>query len=318
MTALAYFNPYSGLNFFGVMAQLLSRLGQLVVGSAENHLYSDELQILVLMGVALSSSLVGTFLILRRMAMLANALSHTVLLGIVVAFIATGTHQGLQLVPTMLAALSMGVITTFLTQLLTRATRLQEDASVGLVFTSLFSMGIVAVTVWTRNAHIGTEAVMGNVDALHAADLKLVAVVAAVNIILIWMFFKEYTITTFDAGLASALGISTVFFDYLLMVQAAATSIGAFRAVGVLMVLAFLTGPALSARLLTHRLSHLLVLACAFGMSAALFGVAISRHLLSVYGLAMSTAGITVVVIVLQFLAVLTYTRTRMVLARSA
>ncbi len=107
------------------------------------------------------------------------------------------------------------------------------------------------VTLFTRSSHIGLEVVMGNVDALQRDDFRLAGAVLIGNLFLVILFYKEYKLISFDPALAKALGFSCLFFDYLLMSQVAATSVGAFRAVGVLMVLAFITGPPLTARLLT-------------------------------------------------------------------
>ena len=259
----------------GFFQELFWRLYALMTGKLALHdLVSDEIQLVVLLSVAASAALVGTFLVLRRMTMLANSLSHTILLGIVVAFIFThdglltqdGHYHAINIQAMLLASLFVGIMTAFLTEFLTKTVRLQEDASTGIVFTSLFALGIVLVTLLTRNAHVGTEVVMGNVDALQLDDCKLVLIILALNLLITLLFFKEYKITTFDPALAKALGISTLFFNYLLMVQASATTIGAFRAVGVLMVLAFITGPVLAARLLTHHLKKLLGLAVRFRM----------------------------------------------------
>jgi len=108
------------------------------------------------------------------------------------------------------------------------------------------------------------------------------------------LLFYGFKITTFDPLLAKALGFSPVFFNYLLMVQTSVTTIGAFKAVGVLMVLAFLVLPPLTARLLSHRLSSLIFLASGIGAAASVIGVATSRHLLTFYGMGLSTAGIVV------------------------
>jgi manganese/zinc/iron transport system permease protein len=246
--------------------------------------------------------------------MLANSLSHTILMGIVLAFLFTRSHdQGdhadhfLPLQAMLWASLAMGFITAFLTEWLHKVGRLQEDASTGLVFTSLFALGVVLVTLLTRNAHIGTEAVMGNADALHLDDLKLVYSILGVNIVLFLIFFKEFKLTTFDPSLARALGFSTLFFNYLLMAQVAATSIGAFRAVGVLLVLAFMTGPVLIARQWTHHLVYLLIGAAAFGAASSFIGVALTRHLLSLYGVALSTSGVVVCIIALLYLCTLLF-----------
>lgn len=307
MESTAYYNPYSGETFLGFILQLFSRLFSFITGHLPlDSLASDEIQILVLIGVSASSALVGSFLVLRKMTMLANSISHTILIGIVIAFLwsahsSTEAHEHsyetLNVPVLLAAALIMGLVTTFLTELLTKAARLQEDASTGLVFTSLFAAGIISLTLLTRNAHIGTEAVMGSVDALQLSDCKLVYTVLGINILLFFLFFKEFKITTFDPSLSRALGITPAFFNYLLMAQVSATAIGAFRAVGVLMVLAFITGPPLTARLLTHDLKKMLFIAIAIGAISSISGVALSRHLLTAYGISISTAGITVCVI---------------------
>lgn len=308
-----YFNPYTGKTFFSFLIELSIRFWGFISGDLPlESLASDEIQILVLSGVAVSSALVGTFLVLRKMTMLANSLSHTILVGIVIAFLITSggdidqdhAHtQTIDVQAMLFASLVMGLVTTFLTEILTKWAKLQEDASIGIVFTSLFSIGVIAVTVLTRNAHIGTEAVMGNVDALQFADCKLVYAVLLINLVLLGLFFKEYKITTFDAGLSRSFGISPTLFNYLLMIQVSATAIAAFRAVGVLMVLAFMTGPALTARLLTHDLKRMLCLAAGIGAGASVLGVALSRHMLSVYGIALSTAGVVVCTILIIYLA---------------
>lgn len=303
MESQYYFNPYSGQTFFGFFFELAIRFWAFLKGDwGWGDLASDEIQVLVLAGVAASSALVGTFLVLRKMTMLANALSHTILIGIVMAFIWTkqvdGEHAGgIDMHAMLIAALIMGLLTTFLTELLTKGARLQEDASTGLVFTSLFAIGVVALTVLTRNAHIGTEVVMGNVDALQLSDLNLVYLVLAINVVLFIFFFKEFKITTFDAGLARAFGIAPFVYNYMLMTQVSGTAIGAFRAVGVLMVLAFITGPPLTARLLVHDLKKMLIVAVLIGVAASFIGVALSRHILTVYGTPLSTGGLVVCVI---------------------
>jgi len=237
-----YHNPYTDKTFFGFFLQLCLRLWAFVRGEfGLEALASDEIQILVLIGVASSAALLGCFLVLRKMTMLANALSHTILLGIVLAYIFTSGggldlaeshHDPINIQAMLIASLAMGLLTTFLTQVLTKVVGLQEDASIGIVFTSLFAVGVILATVLTRSAHIGTEVVMGNVDALQLDDCKLVFIILGINLLLFVFLYKEYKITTFDEGLSRALGISPVVFNYLLMTQVSATAIGGFRAVG--------------------------------------------------------------------------------------
>lgn len=303
-------NPYFEQNFWGFLQLFGRRLfsGEIFAPAP------DEVQALVLMGVAASSALVGSFLVLRNLTMLANALSHTLLLGIVLAYLFVGgpeEHLTLDIPALLIASLFMGFLTTFLTQWLTHSFCLQEDAATGLVFTTLFALGIVAVTVLTRSAHLGTEAVMGNVDALHVDDLKLVGFVLFMNALLFVLFYKELMITSFDATLAQVLGISVPFFNYLLMGQASFVTIGSFRSTGVLMVLSFLVIPPLTARFFTHRLSHMMLGAALLGAMLSLLSVALSRHLLTVQGIALSTAGLTVTLLAATFFLAAVYSKLR-------
>lgn len=302
-------NPYWGTSFFEFIVLFFNRMSQWVFGSLTlNELASDEVQVLALICIAFSGALVGCFLVLKRMTMLANSLSHTILLGIVGSYLllfhSLNTFQlDIDLKILLIASLLTGLITTVLTQFLTQVFRLQEDASIGLVFTTLFALGIVLVTLFTRNMHIGTEVVMGNVDALHPNDLKMVFYIGLVNIGIIGLLFKEFKLISFDPALAKAIGFSPQFFSYLLMVLTAATAIAAFRAVGVLLFLAFITAPVLSARLLTDRLEKVIIYALLIGIGASFFGVALSRHILSSFQIPLSTAGL--VVTLLGFLFVL-------------
>lgn len=296
-------NPYFDLTFFSFFGEIFKRLFHFATWQNQNlSLATDEVQILVLMAIGASSALVGCLLVLRKMTMLANSLSHTILLGIVLAFLLGASSQGfhgahLNISLMFFAALLAGFLTSIATEILTKSLQLQEDASLGLVFTTFFALGIIIVNMWTRDSHIGSEVVMGNVDALHSDDIRLALVILCINAVAIFLFYKEWQITTFDPAFAKALGISTHVFNYFLMTLASLTVVGAFRAVGVLMVLTFVTAPPLAARLFCNKLSHLLLLSMAIGCGGSLVGVALSRHLLTVYGLALSTGGIVVVLL---------------------
>lgn len=295
-------NPYWGQDFIGFFVILFRRMtGQLPL----EQLPSDEVQLLVLMGVALSTVLLGTFLTLKKMTMMANSLSHTTLLGIVISYLIFFTPEtDLNIDATILfvAALISALATTVLTELVRDRLQLQEDAAIGLVFTTLFALGIILVTVFTRNSHIGVEVITGNVDALHFEDIRLVWAAAFINLVLIGLFFRRWVMTAFDEKLSFSLGIPTKAFHYLLMFLTALTLIAAFRAVGVLLVLSFLVGPTLIARRWTHRLRSLILLGIGIGLLAAVVGVALSRHFLSVYHMPLSTGGLVVTLISILFI----------------
>ncbi|MGB7978607.1 MAG: metal ABC transporter permease [Chlamydiales bacterium] len=269
---------------------------------------TDLLQIAVLSAIAIACGLLGPFLVLKRMTLFANALSHTLLLGVALAFLITGSSL-FHLPNLLIGALLAALMTALFTGGLTRIFRLQEDASIGLVFTALFALGIVVVTLYTRDAHLGIEAVMGNADVLQGSDLKLALGLAGLNLAAVLLFFRQLQLTSFDPNLAKTMGIRSGFFHFLLLFLAAATCIGAFRAVGVLLVLAFLVGPFLIARLFCDRLPKLLVWSPLIGVGASAAGVGISRICLDLFGWALSTGGIVTSLIGVGYVAALLYSR---------
>ncbi len=257
---------------------------------------TDLLQMAVLSFVAVACGLLGPFLVLKRMTMFANSLSHTILLGIALAFLITGGSV-FNVSTLFIGAFLAALMTALFTGGLVRVFRLQEDASIGLVFTALFALGIIVVTVFTRNVHLGLEAVMGNADILQLADLKFAVSLSCLNLVSVLLFYKQFQLTSFDPSLAKTMGIRCGVFHFFLLFLAAMTCIGAFRAVGVLLVLAFLVGPFLTARLFCNRLPWLLFWTPLIGVAASILGVLLSRLFLDVFGLALSTGGIVSVLI---------------------
>jgi len=235
---------------------------------------------------AAGCALVGVFLVLRRLAMLADAISHAILPGIVVGFFLAGT---LASPLPMLGAAATGVLTVALVELLSRSQRLKEDAAVGIVFPALFSIGIVLITRYAGNVHLDTDAVLlgelafapfdrltvGGVD-IGPRHLWLMAGVTALNLLVVVAFFKELKLATFDAGLAASLGLAPALVHYGLMTLVSVTAVGAFDAVGLILVVALMVGPPAAAYLLTDRLSIMLVLAVLLGIAGAVLGFALA------------------------------------------
>lgn len=315
--ALAAINPYWGKDFWQFFSLLFERLWNVAQGRVPQELAADEVQLLVLLGISASCSLIGNFLVLRKMTMLANSISHTILLGIVGAQVAWlliwrntlsghGDSAFLSLPMLLFASLLSALLTAFLTRVITKKAHLEEGAGIGLVFTTLFALGLVCLTLFTRNSHIGTEVVMGNIDALHRDDAALIWSVAAIDIAVVFILYRLLKITSFDLPFARSLGLPCKIVDQLFVILTAATVIGSFRAVGVLLVLAYLTGPALTARLVTHRLSLVIGASFLFSAMCSALAVALGRHLLTVYEMPVSTAGLAVVLIAVLFIAVST------------
>ena len=235
---------------------------------------------------AAGCALVGVFLMLRRLAMLADAISHAILPGIVVAFFLTGNLASPWLV---IAAAATGVVTVALVEMLSRTGRLKEDAAMGLVFPALFSLGIVLITRYAGNVHLDVDAVLLGELAFAPFDrleiggrdlgprhLWLMGSITLVNLTLVLLFFKELKLATFDPGLAASLGLAPAVVHYGLMTLVSVTAVGAFDAVGLVLVVALMVGPPAAAYLLTDRLGVLIGLSVALGAVSAALGFALA------------------------------------------
>jgi manganese/zinc/iron transport system permease protein len=239
--------------------------------------------------VAASCALVGSFLVLRKLALLGDAISHAVLPGIALAFFVSGSRSSL---PMLLGAGAVGVVTVFLVELFHRTRRLKEDASIGVVFPALFALGVLLVSRYATEVDLDLDCVLyGEIayapwDVLFWGDasigpkaLWINGVVLLANLLFVSLFYKELKLTTFDPALAAALGFAPGAMHYLLMSAVSVTVVGAFESVGAILVVAMLVVPPATAYLLTDRLSRLLALAVGLGVASALGGYGLARWL---------------------------------------
>lgn len=231
--------------------------------------------------VGLSCGLIGVLLILRRMAMMADAISHTVLLGIVCAYLITRELTGIHM---LIGAVIAGLITAFFIQWL-HSRGVQQEASIGIVFTTLFAIGVILIATKVGNAHLDVKhTLMGEITfipwervevpilgSVPEAVLLLSGVLFVILLVII-TFYKEWKITSFDPALAASLGIPVIFMHYLFMSLVSLTTVAAFDAVGAIMVVAMLITPAAAAYLWTDRLSFLFLLSSGFGILSAFIG----------------------------------------------
>jgi manganese/zinc/iron transport system permease protein len=253
--------------------------------------------------VAASCALVGTFLVLRKMALLGDAISHAVLPGIAIAFLVTGDRAAL---PMVLGAGALGLITVLLVELFNRSRRLREDASIGVVFPALFSLGVILISRYAAQVDLDLDCVLyGEIayapwdtltwggTVLGAKALWVNGAVLLVDLLVVLLLYKEFKLSTFDSGIAAALGFSPVLLHYLLMSLVSVTVVGAFESVGAILVVAMLVVPPATAYLLTERLERMLVLAVALGVASAVGGYGFARWLdCSIAGAMASTAGL--------------------------
>ena len=267
-----------------------------------------EIQIIAIV-VAACCALPGVFLILRKMAMMSDAISHAILPGIVLAFFAT---QDLNHPLLIVAAALTGLLTVALVEMVRNTRLITEDAAIGIVFPALFSVGVILIAQYAGDIHLDTDAVLlgelafapfdrftpGGYD-LGPRSLWIMSGIMILNLLFIGFFYKELKVATFDAGLAASLGFSPVILHYSLMGLVSVTAVGAFDAVGSILVVALMVGPAASAYMITDRLSHLIGLSVAIGIVSALSGYWVA-HLFDV-----SIAGSMATMVGVYFLAAL-------------
>ncbi|HEY4651954.1 MAG TPA: metal ABC transporter permease [Pontibacter sp.] len=233
--------------------------------------------------VATCCSLLGCYLILRRMAMVGDAISHAVLPGIVIAFMFTGSRDS---IPMIIGAGLLGVLTTFLIEFFHRHARVQADASIGITFTWLFAIGIILISVFAGQVDLDQDCVLYGEIAYVPLDLWItdqnlsfgprtiwtLGFVTILIVAFIALGYKELFLTAFDPGYAAAIGISTTVWYYLLMTAVSLTTVASFESVGAILVVAFLVGPPATAYLLTDNFKTMLVLSVLIGIIASIVG----------------------------------------------
>ncbi|WLR52748.1 metal ABC transporter permease [Bacillus tianshenii] len=231
--------------------------------------------------VGVTCGITGCFLILRKMAMLADAISHTVLLGIVLAFLVSQSLDGIYM---LIGATAVGLLTAFFVQLLD-SSGVQSDAAIGVVFTSLFALGVILISMYAGNVHLDVNhALMGEItfipwDTLTYNDMNLgpkavwmLGSVLIINVLLIVLFYKEFKICSFDPQMAAAIGIPVLLIHYMMMGMVSLTTVASFDSVGAILVVAMLIVPGATAYLLTDKLYLMLLLSAVTGVLSAVIG----------------------------------------------
>lgn len=227
--------------------------------------------------VAITCGLLGCFLILRKMAMVGDAISHAVLPGIVLAFLISGSRDSFVM---LLGAGVIGILTTFLIEFFHKKGNLQSDASIGVTFTWLFALGVILISVYAGQVDLDQDCVLhgeiayvpldiwitGNGVNMGPRALYVTGLVLLLILIFLLLGYKELHLTTFDPAFASAIGISTVTWHYLLMGAVSLTTVASFESVGAILVVALLIAPPATAYLLTNDFKLMLILTAFLGI----------------------------------------------------
>ncbi|WP_231714478.1 metal ABC transporter permease [Desulfonema ishimotonii] len=230
---------------------------------------------------AMACALPGNYLVLRRMSMMGDAISHTVLPGLAIAFLITGSRDSLTM---LVGATLVGVLTAYLVQAVFRLSGLDRGATMGVIFTTFFALGLILIRQAADHVDLDPGCVLYGAIELTPLDVREVfgfeipraALTSGAALLLnagfVTLFYKELRISSFDPALATTLGINAGFMHYALMTTVAATTVVAFESVGSILVIAMLIVPAASAWLLTDRLWVMILISLVIGALSAVLG----------------------------------------------
>jgi manganese/zinc/iron transport system permease protein len=259
--------------------------------------------VIVLVGAlaGVASALLGTFLVLRKSSLLADAISHSILLGIILVYLITQNEHSPLFV---LGAAIVGVLTVVLTELLSNSKRVKHDAAIGLVYPFLFAIAVLLINVFARNVHIDTDAVLLGeigfswIETTMLGKLEIpttlisMLVVMLINLCFVIAFYKELKLSTFDPGLAAALGFSPSLIYYALLSLTSITAVTAFDSVGAVLLVAFIIVPPSAAYLLTDKLWRMLVYGAIIAVVSSLLGYILAYTLdVSIGGMMVCVSG---------------------------
>ncbi|MFC2476720.1 MAG: metal ABC transporter permease [Catonella sp.] len=257
----------------------------------------------VLIATAAACALLSPFLVLRKLSMVSDAISHSVLLGIVLAFFIVKDVGS----PLLIAGAALfGVITVFAVEFLSGTGLVKNDDAVGIVFPMFFALAVVLITKFARNVHLDTDIVlMGEViiaplnrTEFLGMDLPKafvqMGILFIVNLLFIIIFFKELKITTFDKGFAKLAGFSSVALFYALMTLSSLTAVTAFDAVGAILVVSFLITPGAAAYLISKDLKVMIAISVGYAVINSIIGYVLSLLMnVSMSGMTAAVAGVT-------------------------
>ena len=231
--------------------------------------------------ISVACALLGVFLVLRSMSMLTDAISHTVLLGIVLSFFITHKLDSPLLI---VGATLTGLLTVYLVEVLSDSKLVKEDAAIGIVLSILFSIAVILISKYTANIHLDIDTVLLGEIAFapfHTTEIfgfKIATglvnglAILVVNLLFITIFFKEIKISIFDKALALTLGLLPEVFHYLLMTLVSVTSVVSFDIVGATLMISFMVGPATTAYMISKNLKTMLVYSSLIGIISSIIG----------------------------------------------
>jgi iron/zinc/copper transport system permease protein len=217
--------------------------------------------------VGIICGVIGSFIVLRGLALMGDAISHAVLPGVAISYILGINYFYGAVLTGVLTAIGIGVIN--------QNSRVKSDSSIGIVFSAFFALGIILITA-AKSATDLTQILFGNVLAVRTSDMWLTLVIGAIVILTVVIFYKELLVSSFDETMAAAYGLKVRLIHYGIMVLLTLVTVASLQTVGVILVVSMLITPASTAYLLTNRLSVMIMLSSFFGAVSAVLGLYVS------------------------------------------
>lgn len=224
--------------------------------------------------VGVVCAVLGTYVILRGLALFGNALAHAILPGVAIGYLISGNNQFWLFV----GGLTAGVLAAFGIGAISKD-GIKEDTATGVIFVSMFALGIALISTVRSYTVDLTHFLFGNVLGVSGTDLWLISLGGGLVILTILAFYKEFMVLSFDPILAQTLRLPATFLNYLLLFLIALTIVISLQAVGIALMSAMLVTPAATASLLTQRLPVMMALAAAFGATSAVVGLYLSFYI---------------------------------------
>ncbi|QPC85164.1 metal ABC transporter permease [Phototrophicus methaneseepsis] len=222
------------------------------------------------------SAVIGCFVVIRGMSFFGDALAHTVLPGVALSYTAAGGTVGSNL---FVGGLGAGIISALVIAYLTRNERLKEDTAVGLVFVTMFALGIAIISTQGSYSIDLAHILFGSINGISQGDLEIMAIMGAIVLVTIGIFYKQFVIISFDLSLAHTLKLRVEFLRVLLLILIAVTIVASLQAVGIALMLALLITPAATARLMVRRLHIMIVTSVIIGIVSGMAGFYLSYYL---------------------------------------
>lgn len=239
---------------------------------AYNFIQRGLLALILVGGV---SAVIGCFVVVRELSFFGDALAHTVLPGVALSYTISGGIVGANL---FIGGLGAGIVSALLIAFLTRKERLKEDTAVGLVFVTMFALGVSIISTQGNYSLDLTHILFGSINGISQSDLQTMAVMGALVVLIVVVFYKQFLIISFDLTLAHTLKLPVEFLRILLLILIAVTIVTSLQAVGIALMLALLIAPPATARLLVHRLHYMIFLAAGIGIVSGIAGFYLSYY----------------------------------------